>query len=237
MLGTSRLDKVLNVYLRQERTNVDNNGNAVLEILWHSPFIWNLTNVQDQDGVVVGFSNANPQIYQLWDTNQWYDDSPSDEPLPYQCTLALSYWGEQRRQGLWAFDKLFTEGYITQGTPLDVNILYDYQGSRGQVIQPINSITRPAYIFTPNLNSPHVLGDEPLGEDILGDEFTTSDNPENPLLKFKNISSLSLNNCFEYQIIYSSDSANARWEILAVGTNALIDPENNATYLINKIRN
>jgi len=226
-----------NVYLRQERTNVDNNGNAILEILWHSPFIWNLSNVLDRDGTLIGFSNANPQIYQLWDTDQWFDDSPSEEPLPYQCTLALSYWGESRRQGLWSFDKLFTEGYLTQGTPLDCSIQYNYQGATGISTFPINSLTRPAYIFLPNDNSAHVLGDEPLGQDILGDEFTTSINPEDALIKFKNISSLSLNNCFEYQIIYTSNVVNARWEILAVATNATVDPENNATFIINKIRN
>ncbi len=98
---------------------------------------------------------------------------------------------------------------------------------------PINSIKRPAYIFGASVGS---LGDTPLGDNQLGDELDTPTSSDN-LPKFKVINSLALVNCFEYQLIYLSDTANAQWEILASGTNAKVEKEEDATFIINKIRN
>ncbi len=219
-----------NVYLRQERTTVDNAGNAVLEIIWHAPFVWNVTAVDSINGVVVGFSNANPQIYQLWNTGQWYDDSPSGDNLPYLCVLALGYRGEQRRQGLWSFDKLFTEGYITEGTPLLGTMNYDYEGSTNQIPFIVNDVTHPAYLFgTSSLQN--VLGSNILGDELLGDEVEDSNET---IPKFKAINSLPIINCFEWQPIYYSNAVNARWEILASASNAEVETEQNATFIINK---
>lgn len=220
------------VYLRQERTRVDNNGNVVAERLWHSPFVWNATKIDQLNGTIIAFSNANPQIYEVWNTNQWYDDSPSDEQLPYRCVLALSYRGESRRQGLWEFDKQFTEGYIAAGSPLTLQINYDYEGATNVISQPVNSVSRPAYIFE---IVPAVLGDNPLGSDVLGDsQVAELGSDTDTLPKFKVINSLGTINCFEWQPIYYSEEANAQWEILAVGSNATINEKVNATYIINK---
>lgn len=217
------------VYIRQERTSLDFNGNIVAERLWHSPFIWNLTSVDEINGTVIGFSNANPQIYDLWNTNQWYDDSPSDEELPYSCVLALGYRSNGRRQGLQQFDKLFTEGYITEGTPLNFSINYDYQGSTSIVNGVINSVAQPTTLFSGQ--DPSSLGDSSLGEESLGD----SEPNDEVLSKFKNISSLGDINCFEYQPILSSDSANARWELLALATNGKKADTQDAIFIINKL--
>jgi len=220
------------VYLRQERTRLDEGGSIVSEKLWHSPFIWNATRIDQIEGVVVAFSNANPQIYEVWDTNQWYDDSPSDEHLPYECVAAFSYRGEERRQGLWSFDKQFTEGYITAGTTLNCLMNYNYDGATNSTIFTVNSVTLPAYLFQPDLSS---LGDSSLGEESLGNGGITD--LANTLPKFKVFNSLPLINCFEWQPIYYSDSADAQWELLAVGDNARISTDQNATFIINKLRN
>jgi hypothetical protein len=221
------------VYLRQERTTVDYNGNIVAERLWHSPFIWNLTRVDDFNGEVIGFSNANPQIYDLWDTEQWYDDSPSDEELPYECILALGYRSNNRRQGLQYFDKMFTEGYMAQGTTLNYEINYDYQGSTSTVSGAINSDSQPTTFF--GGSDPASLGDSSIGDESLGDSESSGDSADN-LPKFKNITSLALVNCFEYQPILQSNSANARWEILALGTNAVKVDTQNADFIVNKLQ-
>jgi hypothetical protein len=221
-------------YLRQERTRVDSNGTVVAERLWHSPFIWNATFIDQIGGVVVAFSNANPQIYEVWDTNQWYDDSPSDEPLPYSCVMALGYRGEQRRQGLWSFNKQFTEGYITPGTPLNLLMNYDYQGKTNVIGSIINSIAQPAYLFNQSLAS---LGDNSLGDESLGNGgITETGNDQDSLAKFKVINTLPIINCFEWQPIFYSDAVNAQWEILATGSNAEIEQEQVATFIINKKR-
>lgn len=214
------------VYLRQERTRLDQNGTVVGERLWHSPFIWNLTKVDDLNGTVIGFSNANPQIYDLWDTGQWYDDSPSDEQLPYECVLALGYRTRQNRADLQSFDKNFSEGYITPGTPLLLTLNYNYQGTENVLTQYVNSTQYPATLFSPN---PLSLGDSSLGEESLGSGGDESD--VDVLVKFKTINQFALSNCFEYQPIYSSNQTNANWELLAQATNASLD-EQNPTFLI-----
>lgn len=215
------------VYLRQERTTVDFNGNIVAERLWHSPFIWNLRRIDDLNGTVIGFSNANPQIYDLWDTGQWYDDSPSDEQLPYECVLALGYRSNNRRQGLQSFEKMFTEGYITQGTELAFTLNYDYEGTTSIKSGFINSENYPTTLY--GGISPASLGDESLGDESLGDGEA-----EDVLAKYKNISSIAEINCFEYQPILSSNSAGARWELLALGTGVVKSDLQNATFIINK---
>lgn len=219
-------------YLYQVRQTVNDQDQVVVERLWHSPFIWNATRIDEINGEVVAFSNANPQVYQVWDTSQYFDDSPSDEPLPYSCVLALAYKISNRRQGLVSFDKVFSEGYITQGTPLNLTVNYNYLGATNQITVPVNSQTQPAYIFQTNVES---LGDSSLGDKPLGDEITSTDSQNLP--KFKVINSLALVNCFEYQLIYSSDASNAQWELLASGTNAHVETEEEAIFIINKIRN
>lgn len=232
------------VYLYQVRQSIRGNqgvaGNVqfgsnelMTERIWHAPFIWNATRIDDINGQVYSFSNANPQIYQVWDTNQWHDDSPSGQPLPYTCILAMAYKNSGDRELLLNFDKNYTEGYLTEGTLLNITINYDYLGATNQIQGIINSIMQPAYMFGVSLAS---LGDTNLGDKPLGDEINTeaSSNPNN-LIKFRCLNSIALTNCFEYQVIYWSDSTDSQWEILATGTNARVaDVE--PTYIINKLR-
>lgn len=223
------------VYLRQERTEVDRNGSIVAERLWHAPFIWNATRVDQINGVVVVFSNANPQIYDVWDTGQWHDDSPSDEPLPYACIMALGYRGRERRNGLWSFDKFYIEGYLDEGTELNLEINYEFEGARNTINTPVNSATQPAYLFQTALAS---LGDNSLGDEPLGNGGIL-DNAQDPnaLPKFRVIKSLALTNVFEWQPILYSDSTDANWEILAVGSNMQVEEKQDPTFIINKVRN
>lgn len=218
-------------YLYQVRQSVDATNTVVTERLWQSPFVWNATRIDDINGTVVAFSNANPQYYQVWDTSQYHDDSPSGENLPYTAVLALAYKTNNRRQGLQSFDKVFSEGYITSGTPLTLTVNYNYEGALNQIMVPINSIARPGYLFSIALGS---LGDSSLGTKPLGDEVNVDDTNNGNLAKYKVINSLALTNCFEYQLIYSSEAADSQWELLASGTNAKTKPEQEATFIINK---
>lgn len=227
-------------YLYQVRQTVDGGGQVVAERLWHSPFVWNVTKVDEINGTVVGFSNANPQIYDLWDTGQWFDDSPSEEELPYECVLAFSYREgpgmKMRRQGLMSFDKHFTEGYITAGTTLNLQLLYNYEGFTASTTQIVNSPDQPAYLFSPTGNSLPSFGDSPLGDEPLGDATSDGGSSGDPteLVKFKCINSVAQQNVFEYQPILYSNTANSQWEILAVGDNSTLETEQVASFIINK---
>ena len=217
------------VYLYKVRERVDANGNVVGERLWFAPFVWSITGVDIYNGIVYGFSSQNPQMYQLWDTGQWHDDCPSDEELRYSCVLAFAYRTTANRVDLQHFDKTYSEGYMSLGTPLDLLINYNYEGVTNQVSVPINSLALPAYMFTPSVSS---LGDESLGDAPMGDGLTESGLF---LPKFKVINSIADLNCFEWQPVYFSDEANARWEILATGSNTRMADEH-PVYIINKRR-
>lgn len=220
------------VYLHQTRQSVDPMGNVTAERLWHPPFIWNLTRIDEIEGVIYGFSNANPQVYQLWDTGQWHDDSPSDEALPYSCVIAMAYRNHGRRQGLISFDKVYTEGYISQGTNLNLKVRYNYQGSLTTLNAIINSNEYPTTFQSGS--SPFSLGDGSLGDKILGDGLVEGDTDQELLPKFRNISSMVAENVFEYQVMIYSDEPDSRWEILALGTNAGLEEQQQATFIINK---
>jgi hypothetical protein len=220
------------VYLYQVRQSVDKTGNVVSERLWHAPFIWNITRIDEINGVVYGFSNANPQLYQLWNTGQWRDDSPSGEYLPYTCVLAMAYRNHDRRQGLISFDKVYTEGYISQGTNLNLKVRYNYQGSLTTLNAVINNVDQPTTFQSGS--SPFSIGDGSIGDKILGDGLIEGDSDQELLPKFRNISSMALENVFEYQVMIYSDEIDSRWEILALGTNAGIEEQQQATFIINK---
>lgn len=222
------------VFLYQVRETIDANGQSVGERLWHAPFIWNISRIDEISGVVHGFSNANPQAYQLWNTGQFYDDSPSDEHIPYKSVLAFAYRTSGRRQGLVSFDKLYEEGYMTLGTTLNLRVNYDYQGYTDVAEQPVNSLTRPARFYGNSIAS---IGDSTIGDESIGDGgISDSSDPHDAIPKFKNISPLPIVNCTEWQPIFTSELANDQWEILAIGGNVTIVEESDATFLINKLR-
>lgn len=209
-------------FLYQESQSVDPVGNVVAQRFWHPPQIWNIARVAVILGIVYGHSNANPQIYQLWDTAQWHDDSPDNTPLPYDAVMRMSYKrvngkGGPRRWGMGIFDKSFFEGFISPGVNLYANIYMGYQGSQGLQSVVINSVQSPAQFFSGN--SPSSLGDASLGDNPLGDGLTPESNDQELLPKFMAMPGVNPVNCFEYEIeVYSSDP-DSRWEMLSLGVN------------------
>lgn len=207
------------VWLHHTRQTVNANGEIVSERMWHPPFIWNLSRIAVIDGVEYGHSNANPQIYQLWDTNQWHDDSPSEEPMPYDASMRMSYRSMGRRQGLWNFDSVYYEGYMTQGTKLYATVNQDYQGGTAMQDLIINDPEQgvSAIFFTSFV--PPSLGDSSIGVNPLGDGIVDDPDEFEYMPKFRAAPSLNPQNVFEYQLIVYSQDPDSRWEILALGAN------------------
>lgn len=212
-------------WMHQTRETVDKAGNVVAERLWHPPQIRNISRFVVISGTLYGHSNANPMIYQIWNTLQWSDDGPSGDPLPYTCVMKLSYRhlggkSGDRRQGMLQFDKVYVEGYMANGSLLYGNIYMDYQGAKGVQGITINTINRPATFFYGN--NPPSLGTDDLGDNPLGDGLTPDTNEQELLNKYRVIRKVNPVNVFEYDIeIYSSDLY-SRWEVLAVGVNPVL---------------
>lgn len=219
---TSPLAGVTFIY--QIREKVDYVGNATAERLWYSPFIISASRVAVIEGVTYVHSSQNPQLYQLWDTDQWSDDSPSDEAINYVSVARFAY-RHDKRSNLINFDKVYWEGYMTEGTELNSVIRFDYLGVTGVQEPPINSTDRPAKFFygTGGVS----LGDGSLGENSLGDSLAPDSSDD--IEKFRVITPINPNgtDCFEYQLEANSVNAGDRWEIIAVGPNTTeraVDP-------------
>lgn len=207
-------------YVYQERSGLDSVGNVVSERFWQPPMLWNITRVSAIAGSTVGFSNSNPQIYYLWDTNQWHDDAPSGS-VPYQSVALFSYQNLGRRQGKNNFDKIYWEGYFTQNSQLYGGVYFDYQGASGLLSPVINTIDSPlvaGQIFTGV--APPSLGDASLGDNPLGDGLNVLPDDQATLAKFRVITGVNQVDNFEYALMLYSTNIDARWEILALGTNA-----------------
>ena len=219
-------------YLYQIRTYIDpQTGSTITERLWQSPFVWGLSRIAVISGTIVGFSNSNPQTYELWNTGQWHDDSPSGH-LSYTSVLLASYQSLGRRQGKLNFDKVYWEGYMTVGTPLFGGIYYDYQGASG-LLSPIihsivdNSPANSQSFFTGII--PPSLGDASLGDNPLGDitaviNFGTTIRDRDLLPKFRIITTAQLINCFEFALMAYSTKEDARWELICFGANVSLAP-------------
>lgn len=211
------------VWLYQIRTIVNELGNVSKERLWHSPFIWNTSRIAVINDVEYGHSNANPAVYQLWDTGQWHDDGPADtaegpEIFPYDCVMAMAYRNSGKREQLMNLNNAFYEGYLTPGSTVNAAVVLDYKGASGVLATILNSVESPSVFFQGDVGVS--LGDSSLGDNPLGDGLTNDDDIE-ALPKFRVSATFEPTDVFEYQLRVYSSLPDCRWEILCLGTNAV----------------
>lgn len=207
------------LYLYQIREKVDQVGNLTAERLWQPPFIVGATTIAVIAGITYIYSNANPQMYQLWNTGQYHDDSPSDEPIPYECHQIIAYLSlEDRAQQLY-FDKLYYEGYMTRGTNLYNNIYQEYQGSKNLVTVTINKAVAPGKKLAKFYDSTATpaLGDVALGQIPLGEGVTAKGGASIP--KFRAIRRSTATDIFEFALDIASYGLDDQWEMLTIGVN------------------
>lgn len=206
-------------YMYQIRQKLDTVGNLGAERIWHPPQIRNISRVALIDGVTYGYSTSNPQMYQLWDTGQFTDDSPSGDPLPYECHAIFAYLSGAVRTQQVFFDKIYYEGYMTQGTVLYNNVYFEYQGSKNILTVRVNKPTDPgkklakfySSVATPSLGDVS-LGEIPLGEGI---QATGGNNPP----KFRAIRHIQPIDVFEFALDLASYDLDCNWELLVLGVN------------------
>jgi len=157
-------------WMYQIREKIDDNGQIITEKIWQPPQIRGISRFSVISGVLYGHSNANPQIYQIWDTDQWFDDHSSEEEIPYVPVVRFAYQNHNRRQGRLIIDIIYIEGYMAEGFDLKSTVYLDYRGASGiRNLSVSNDITL-AKFFT-GVNAPSlgdsVPGDNPLGDGIL----------------------------------------------------------------------
>ena len=206
------------VYLYQIRDDIDNMGNITSIRQWQPPMTWNITRTAIVDGIVHGFSNENPQLYQLWDTNIWHDETSVEGVFaPYICKMRLAYRQFDDRDDLGKFDKAYFEGYVLPNADLQALINYDYRGATFSEEMVLSSADINPVLFSDQGVS--LIGDDDIGSVAIGggdgdEEFGT------PMPKFRVIKNVPIKDCFEYQIEIFSEALDSRWQIMATGVTA-----------------
>lgn len=217
-------------WMFQIRETLNGDGSISSEKIWQPPQIRGLSRLAVIDGVLHGYSNSYPQLYQVDDTDQWFDDAPDGEEIPYSGVMRLAYNQHGHRTGLEAFERVYYEGYMAQGTPLYGNIYFDYQGGiankasggiRSFTISADSSNTK----FWSNLVPPS-LGDSSLGDNPLGDGILPEASDQETIPKFRAIVDVPQPlNFFEYCLEVYTIDLDARVEILCLGTNARLSTQ------------
>lgn len=204
-------------WMYQVREVLNESGQIVSERLWHPPQIRGISRFALISGVIHGHSNANPQVYQVWDTLQWYDDDPNQEEIPYSCVAKFPYLHYGRRQGLETFDKIYFEGYMPEGVILNCVIDSDYQGSTASLEVNINGGLKTAQFFSGSVYPS--FGDSEFGDNPFGDGILPEASEQELVPKFRAIRDAKPKNFFEYALTVYSQAPNSRWELLCLGTN------------------
>ena len=210
------------VWLHETTTGTDEYGDITYKRRWHAPFIWNLSRIAIINGVEYGYSNARPELYQMWDTLQWHDDGQNEESIPYDSIASWGYRSADRFNYI-DFDKIFFEGYMTPGSDVRAGIAFEYKGERSvqELLINTSSVSAEFYIGDVGIS----LGDAALGDNPLGDVTSDVESDQELLPKFRAIRTVGYVHCHEYQPRVYSTEADARWEILVFGSNDIISEE------------
>ena len=208
-------------YIFETREFIDESGQLVAERFWQPPQIWGISNIVVLSGEEHGHSIANPQVYQLWDTDQYFDDNPSDDIMPYDAVMRMAYRHSEKRNELLNFDLMYLEGYMSPGTELKARVYYNYQGSSSlqEVIINDPEANKSAKFYT-GFMAPGI-GDSSLGDNPLGEGLTDNEILQEQLPKFRKMAGVPQIDCFEYALQVYSEIADSQWEILLLGANAV----------------
>lgn len=215
------------VWLHETVTRVTDDGYVQRDRRWHAPFISNLSRIAVIGGTVYGHSNANPQIYQMWNTLQWSDDSPSDEQIPYDSVLVFGYRNAQDRHHYISFDKTYIEGYMAPGSDVRGAYAYEYKGERGASGFLINAEDTSPEFYIGDIGI--ALGETSLGDNPLGAPVSEEDADQELLPKFRHIADSDIIHAHEYQPRFFSTTAGSRWELLCFGENEEVSEEEPAS--------
>lgn len=157
--------------------------------------------------VLYGHSSLTNESYELF-TGYNDNGNPINSVIafPYVSSVGGSQWEKK------SFNKMYTEGYISSNTTLMLTINYDFGGFSGSYTTVITG-SNAKIIFnriTDGSIGRNSLGSEPVGS-ILN-QFYPTVNP-----KFRVINTMPRVDCYEYQIVFSTDDVDFQYAILRTG--------------------
>jgi len=188
----------------------------LIESHWEAPQVLPIQRFAIIDGELYGHSNGVNETYKLFDG--WNDNGNAIHAI---AQFAYQQFGTRTKKKM--HNDWYTEGYIEANTDLTLQLLYDYEGSRGVREFTINSDNTQS-VFLPITDGS--LGKLNIGYGNLGGSVDTGEDSLPP--KFRVINQTQSNQkYFEISPIYSSNDIDFRWEILAFGPKAIEAPDAN----------
>ena len=173
--------------------------------LWQTPQTIPVSRFSIIENVLYGHSNTSNESYKL-------NTGTDDNGVKIEFIAAFAYRNYGSRATLKEYDEYLTECYMTSSTVLKTTHYYDYQGSQGTLETELDGSVN-TYLFSPSVDVS--LGKDNLGKNPLG----SSTNAVSNLNKYRIIDTMKVSDFFEHQVVYSSDSENAQFELLAHGPN------------------
>lgn len=166
------------------------------------------------DGVDVlcGHSSTSNETYHLYKPGTYNDNG-----APIRIEMHFGYDNFGTRFTEKQFDELAAELYMSTNTIVTDKEVYDYKGATDIREFTIDG-SDEAIRFAPNLSAG--LGQNPHGSQPFG----SLSSPIDDLSKFRVVNETPVLNFFERQRVFISESADARFAIIAYGENVEVSP-------------
>jgi len=161
------------------------------------------------DGEIHGHSSLTNNTYQLF---SGYNDNDG----PIEAVAVLARWSGGVQADLKNLNEIFNEGNITVNTVIDVNYFFELDG--GEVVSYDKQIDGSDDDITYDDEQDPSLGLNPLGDTSLSGDITDED----VISGFRVIHELNETEFFEYQVMFSTNDVDKRWEIITHGSNATL---------------
>lgn len=181
----------------------------VVKKYWEAPQVVPFSRHYEVNGVLYAHSGLTNESYQCYVPGLYNDNGN-----PINSVIAFPYVSQEggAANQLKNFNKHYTEGYIASNTTLLLTINYDFGGYTGVYTTTITG-TEANIIF--NKVTDGSIGQNTLGSEPIGSILNLPNQPAIP--KFRIINTFPRLDCFEYQIVLSSDDVDQNYAILRSG--------------------
>jgi len=176
---------------------------------WQPPQVGAISRFAVIDGELYAHSSGRNETYKMF-------DGTNDNGVAINFIVAFAYNNYGYRSKTKIFDEYFSELYISRGAQMTMTILFDYRGAT-EIKEFTIDGSDEDILFTPNV-SVGAFGELPFGEGGFG----SSTEEEAVLSKCRVIHTLKGVDFFEEQTVYSCNTLDAQFEMIAHGSNASI---------------
>lgn len=183
---------------------------------WQPPYTMPIARLAIIDDQLCGHSSNDNETFIL-------EKGFNDDGVAFPAIAAFGYENFGGRFSLKNFSESGHELYMSRNTVVKKQILYDYRGATGIEEREIKADdSSDPTVFEPAVAGP--LGTASLGELSLGGQEI------DPLVKKREVNLVSFRDFFERQVVFSTETQDGRFEILAYGENINVS-ENDPSFI------